>query len=176
MGMTFTVATPAIDDEATFFVATSPDSAILSLAEAKANATAIAMPDSLVIGADTVVLIDDLVLGKPADRTDAQQMLQRLSGRTHTVLTGIHGHHVNNGFSQSMLARTDVVFRPLDDDEINEYLNNASYADKAGAYAIQDEALVFVERISGDFYNIVGFPVTTVVDLFEQYIKSNVEL
>lgn len=111
---------------------------------------------SLLISADTVVLLGDSLIGKPADREDAFRMLNRLSGQCHEVLTGLALMY--RGETRFDISRTHVYFKELDDREINFYLDHENFMDKAGAYAIQGRAAVFVERIEGCYFNVMGFP------------------
>ena len=111
---------------------------------------------SLVISADTIVLLDDRVIGKPRDREDAREMLQSLSGRMHRVWTGMALMY--RGETRFRLAQTRVFFQRLSETEIISYLEHEDYLDKAGAYAIQGRAAIFVERIEGCFFNVMGFP------------------
>jgi len=110
----------------------------------------------LLISADTVVLLDDSLIGKPVDREDAFRMLKQLSGRRHEVLTGLALMY--QGETRFAISRTYVFFKPLHEQEINFYLDRENFMDKAGAYAIQGRAAVFVERIDGCFFNVMGFP------------------
>ncbi len=113
---------------------------------------------AIVIGADTVVAIDDKILGKPANRDEAAKMLRELSGRTHRVYTGIT---VTDGHKTvSEYVRTDVKFRELSDKQIESYVNTGEPMDKAGAYGIQEYGSLLVESISGDYFNVVGLPVS----------------
>jgi septum formation protein len=112
--------------------------------------------NSLLVSADTIVLLDDSLIGKPADRNDAFGMLSRLSGRRHEVLTGLALMY--QGETRYAVSRTHVYFKKLDDNEINFYLDHESFMDKAGAYAIQGRAAIFVERIEGCYFNVMGFP------------------
>jgi septum formation protein len=120
----------------------------------------------LLISADTVVLLDDLLIGKPLDREDAFRMLQQLSGQRHEVLTGISLMY--QGETRFEISRTAVYFKELDASEINFYLDHENYLDKAGAYAIQGRAAIFVERIDGCFFNVMGFP----LNLFYRIVKE----
>ncbi len=110
----------------------------------------------LLISADTVVLLNDSLIGKPADRADAFRMLSRLSGRRHEVLTGLALMY--QGETRFAISRTHVHFKPLHDREIDFYLDHENFLDKAGAYAIQGRAAIFAERIDGCFFNVMGFP------------------
>ncbi|MCX6555461.1 MAG: Maf family protein [Candidatus Aminicenantes bacterium] len=110
----------------------------------------------LLISADTVVLLNNSLIGKPADRTDAFRMLRLLSGQRHEVLTGISLMY--QGETRFEISRTAVYFKELTESEIDFYLDHEDYLDKAGAYAIQGRAAIFVERIDGCFFNVMGFP------------------
>lgn len=110
----------------------------------------------LLISADTVVLLDDLLIGKPTSREDAFGMLNRLSGQRHEVLTGISLMY--QGETSFEISRTAVYFKELAASEINFYLDHENFMDKAGAYSIQGRAAIFVERIDGCFFNVMGFP------------------
>ncbi len=129
----------------------------LVLSVIKAKSIAENHPDSLVIGADTIVLFEDKVLGKPKSYDEAFSMIKMLSGKTHKVITGCT--LAKKGKILSFSVTTDVKFFALSDDEIANYVaQNESY-DKAGGYGIQSKGAVLVEKIDGDFYNVVGLPI-----------------
>jgi septum formation protein len=130
------------------------------LARDKARAVFARHPQSAVLGADTVVVVDEHLLEKPADPTDAARMLRLLSGRTHQVITGVCLWAP--GFEQTEAEITQVVFSPLSDAEIAAYVASGEPMDKAGAYAIQGMASRWVERIDGCYFNVVGLPVARV--------------
>lgn len=113
--------------------------------------------DSLVISADTVVSVDDIILGKPVDKSDARRMVTLLSGRTHQVYTGVTISR--NGKSVTFSEKTDVEFYSLTNAEIEEYINSPEPYDKAGGYAIQGTFAKHIKGINGDYYNVVGLPV-----------------
>ena len=139
-----------------------PEALVARLAEMKASAVD-AEPDHLVIAADTVVMVDDEILGKPVDEVDARLMLNALAGRSHDVLTGVH---VRLGSAMAAAVETTSVrFRSLTVDEIDAYVATGEPLDKAGAYAIQGIGGMFVESISGSDSNVVGLPLATVVRL-----------
>ena len=139
----------------------SPSENALLLAQRKAVDVAGKVEDAFVIGADTIVAIDGRMLGKPADAAEAVRMLEMLSGRTHTVHTGFALVDCPSGKSVADVESTRVTFRKLPVSEIEEYVAGGSPMDKAGAYGIQDDyGAVFVTRIEGCFYNVVGFPLT----------------
>lgn len=137
------------------------------VARQKAETVAQLAPGRPILGADTVVVVDTMVLGKPVDDTDARRMLAALSGRTHTVLTAVClvNQAVTEGQVQSRVARTRVEFAPLSDTEIAGYVAGGEPADKAGAYAIQGLASRFVTSIVGSYSNVVGLPVSLVYGL-----------
>lgn len=137
----------------------SPRDYVRRLAEEKAFAVPIG-PDEVALGADTVVVIDGHVLEKPADQADAQHMLGLLSGREHEVITGIC---LRAGSRKLVdIATTRVHFVPLSSEEIEQYAASGEPMDKAGAYAIQGFASKFINRIDGDYFNVVGLPVALV--------------
>ncbi len=127
------------------------------LAGVKAQAVAAEHPDDVVIGADTVVILDGQVLGKPKDADDAFHMLRSLSGKAHTVITGCA--ILQDGRMTTFSDHTRVEFYPLSDREILDYIATGEPFDKAGAYGIQGRGSVLVKRIEGDFFNVMGLPV-----------------
>ncbi len=114
--------------------------------------------DSLVIGADTIVVRDHAILGKPGDRKDSFSMLSSLSGRTHTVITGVSIQHVSQNVDHTFTDETHVTFKELSKEEIDYYIDRYKPFDKAGSYGIQDWFSVCVDKVEGCFYNVVGFP------------------
>jgi len=169
MGVPFEVVVDSIEDEEQFFREYPVKDAIERLAHAKASGVAVRFPESLVLGADTVVVHNGEVLGKPKDREDARGMIEMYSGSTHQVLTCVSIECVSLNFHERVTTCTDVTFRTIEQWEINHYLDTAHYFDKAGGYGIQDEAKLFVESIAGCYFNVVGFPVASVVTLFQKY-------
>lgn len=135
---------------------------VARLARTKAEAVEREATD-LVIAADTVVVLDDEVLGKPAHVRDAARMLRQLSGRTHRVLTGVHA--IRGDREAHAVDETEVRFRQLSDREIESYVHSGKPSDKAGAYGIQDAGGMFVESITGSDTNVVGLPLAAVVRL-----------
>jgi septum formation protein len=133
---------------------------VLAQSLAKASQIAAQVEDAIVIGADTIVVLDGEILGKPRSADHAAEMLSRLSGRTHHVFTGFSLIERPQGRSVSEYEVTAVHFRPLYDWEIRTYANSEGPLDKAGSYGIQDQSAVFADRIEGCFYNVVGFPLT----------------
>ena len=130
-----------------------------------------------VIGSDTVVILEGEIFGKPKDREDAYRMLKRLSGRSHIVSTGVtilSGTPGQEPVSRiSFTSEAKVKFYDLTEEEIGEYLTNDEYADKAGAYGIQGLGALFVERVEGDYYTVVGFPLAAAARLLKREIQEN---
>jgi len=137
-------------------------------AHRKARVIAKKHPDALVLGADTLVFLDNEIMGKPADLADAKRMLARLQGRTHQVVTGVSLIHLRAHRESTFAASTDVTFHPLTAGQIDHYLSRINPLDKAGAYAIQEHGDLIVSEISGSFSNVVGLPVERV----EEELKS----
>jgi septum formation protein len=157
---------PSGVDETTTPADLSPAALARWLAELKAEDVAARFPGALVIGADTIVVLGGAVMGKPVDSDDARRMLRALSGRTHRVITGIAVCRAGpDPLLLSDAVETEVTFRPLTDNEIGAYLLTDEPMDKAGAYAIQGFAALFVAGIRGDYPNIVGLPVVRLVEL-----------
>ena len=138
----------------------SPAAYAERLAREKAVAVAERHPGTSVLGADTVVIVDDEILGKPIDEADARRMLERLSNREHVVLTAVAV--ARDGRVESGIAETSVSMRTISPREIADYVETGEPMDKAGAYAIQGGAAGFVRGISGDFDNVVGLPMRVV--------------
>lgn len=127
-------------------------------------------PDHLVIAADTIVVLGQKVMGKPADEQDAYRMLAELSGKTHQVYTAIGLFFERYNQSQMDIVSTDVTFRELTGDEIWAYINTGEPFDKAGAYAIQGQGSVLIDRINGCYFNVVGFPLSRFFLLLDQFL------
>ena len=145
-----------------------PDELVKVLSRQKAEEVAAlhAGPGDVVIGADTVVALDGKILGKPKDETQAGEMLRALSGRAHSVYTGVTV--IRDGEERSHAEHTRVFFRPLSDGEIDRYIATGEPMDKAGAYGAQGWASLFVERLEGDFFNVMGLPLCALGKLLKQ--------
>ena len=142
-----------------------PEDFVSRLARAKAEAVAQSRLFGLVLGADTTVLVDGEILEKPHDADDARRMLRRLSGRWHEVLTGVALVRAETGQAVTGLERTRVRFAETSEAEIDWHVRTGDVLDKAGAYAIQGRAALFIEAIDGDYWNVVGLPVRLVYEL-----------
>jgi septum formation protein len=172
LGFTFEIRSPETIDEASFFKNDDLELSLRGLAIAKAKSVADGRPDSLVLGADTVVVKGSRVLGKPQNQDEARIMLASLAGSAHRVATSVALVCGEWGFARTGLAFTEVLFRNFALSEIDEYLDGDEYRDKAGAYAIQGKAMAFVEGIRGCYYNVVGLPVSETIRLFTEFIHS----
>jgi septum formation protein len=156
-GYHFTVLSSAIDE--TPYPEESPEDLVRRLAQTKADlAAARAVGPAIVIAADTEVVLDGHVFGKPRSSEDARRMLEKLSGRTHTVLTGVALVRLPNLERLSFVESTLVEFASLSDEEIRRYLSTGEPHDKAGGYAIQGYAARYIPRIEGCYFNVVGLP------------------
>ncbi len=158
VGWTFTKDIPDIDESER--KGETPEAYVQRLAREKAAAVAASHPDEIVLAADTTVVIDDQIIGKPQDLSDARRMLRMLSGNWHEVLTGIAV--MDDGKVEVGLQRTRVKFAEMTDAEIRFLADVGDPLDKAGAYAVQAQAALFIEGIEGDYWNVVGLPVRLV--------------
>jgi septum formation protein len=157
IGMRFTVIETNTNEDEHF--AQTPSDYVLSLSQKKANDAALKISNGIVLAADTIVYIDGQILNKPKDADDARRMLKLLSEKTHQVYTGFTLLRIHDKKTLSDFGVTDVTFRRLDEDELEEYIKSGAPFDKAGAYGIQEDmSALFVEKINGDFYNVVGLP------------------
>jgi septum formation protein len=139
----------------------SPQDAVIRIAQEKMQYALRKIEKGIVITADTLVFLDNKVLGKPKDELDAFRMLKKLSGRTHQVFSAYCIHNTVTKKTITEYVKTDVTFRKLTEGEILDYIKTGSPMDKAGAYGIQDDfGAVFVERINGCYYNVVGLPLS----------------
>jgi len=153
------------------------------LAREKASVIAAGNPEDAVLGADTIVVVDGLILGKPADASDAERMLRLLSGRTHEVITAVcviepkaapgQTRHIEAGVALSnpdvRSESTQVTFNPLSEQEIEYYVSTGEPMDKAGAYGIQGIASRWIPRVEGDYSNVVGLPIALVYRMLREH-------
>ena len=156
-GISFSVLTSAIDE--TPVPGELPNDMVLRLANAKAELVAArAVGPAIIIAADTTVTLDGKILGKPRSSDDARHMLEQLSGRTHSVLTGVSLIRLPDAAHLEFVESTLVHFQPLTSEEISAYLSTGEPFDKAGAYAIQGRAARYIPRVEGCYFNVVGLP------------------
>lgn len=169
-GIEFTVETADIDesqlpgeDPVTYTTRLAREKAAAVLAKHSGES------DVVVLGADTIVTVDGLLLGKPKDADDAARMLRMLSGRPHEVVTGVA--LLSAAKTVSHAERTAVFFRPMSEEEIAAYIATGEPMDKAGAYGIQGKAARFIPRIEGDYSNVVGLPVAAVSGMLTEFLS-----
>lgn len=166
LGVDFTIRTADIDE--TMDPALPPEEEVLRVGAEKAKTVAaVCGAEDIIIAADTIVVVDGRILGKPKDADDAVRMLELLSGRGHTVMTGVtvlRGTQI-----QSRVVSTQITFRRLTRREIEAYVASGEPMDKAGAYGIQGRASIFVEHLEGDYFCVMGLPVCTLAQMLRAY-------
>ena len=145
-----------------------PELTVQAIASQKAkNISHLCRNDDIIIAADTLVYLDGRPLGKPDGPDDAAEMLAKLSGRRHSVYTGVA--LAKNGAYTTEAERTDVFFREISEDEISKYVKSGEPMDKAGAYAAQGRGAIFIERIEGDFFNVMGLPLHRLAMMLREF-------
>ncbi|MBW7988528.1 MAG: septum formation protein Maf [Planctomycetes bacterium] len=170
-GYKFTIVRPDIDESAFSTKDVEPCEYAERLALAKAKNIAEYHPDCLVIAADTIAYFEGEIIGKPADRTDAEQITNKLFSRPHKVITGIAIVRLRDGIEINKSDTTTVYPKKLTSEQIAEHIESGSWHDKAGAYAIQENGDVFIEKIDGSLTNVMGLP----MELLERLLKSLIE-
>ncbi len=163
MGIPFLVDAPQVDETCTL----GARDAVLELSQRKARAAAAKHPGRVILASDTLVAVDDAPLGKPRDQADAFRMLKSLSGRWHQVYTGVCAISAG-GECFARAEATDVRFGPMSDETIRAYIRTGEPMDKAGAYALQGIAGLWIEEIRGSHTNVIGLPLTLTRRLLEQ--------
>lgn len=165
MGLEFTIYDADID-ETMDLEGRRPSGEVMRLAKSKA-ASVPAQEGDAVIAADTIVVIDDRVLGKPSDAAEAERMLAALSGRWHTVYTAVAVKR--GGVCVSFVSESGVLFRELSASEIRAYVKSGEPMDKAGAYGVQGLGALLVDRIDGDFFTVMGLPISRLAEVLKQF-------
>ena len=151
----------------------SPCQMVMRLAFEKGIDIASRQKSDLVISADTIVVLDNTVLGKPKDEIEARKMITSLSGRTHQVITGISLINLDNNKKIIDYVISNVKFKNLSEEDINDYIRTKESLDKAGAYGIQGYGALLVKEIQGDYFNIGGLPISRLSDLLKKYFNIN---
>ena len=164
IGITHEVRPADIDE--TYFPGEKPAAHAERLARGKCAVIAEREPDALVIGSDTIVVVDGDVLGKPADEADAARMLRRLSGRSHVVVTAVAVSW--RGQTRSAVEEVNVTFHSLSDGDITAYIATREPMDKAGAYGVQGYGATIVERVDGDYFAVMGLPLQLLVRVLRE--------
>jgi septum formation protein len=165
LGLEFEIRLPAIDE--TRQVGEAPHGYVRRLAMEKVSA--VARPGEIAIGADTIVVLEGQVLGKPVDAADARRMLHLIAGREHTVLTGVALSEPSQRRVQTVVEATRVRIMPLSDETIHWYVDTGEPLDKAGAYAVQGLGAVLVEGVFGSYTNVVGLPLPALHSLMSEF-------
>ncbi|WP_289293963.1 Maf family protein [Romboutsia ilealis] len=151
----------------------SPCQMVMRLAFEKGMDIASRQKSDLIISADTIVVIDNTVLGKPENEIEARKMITSLSGRTHQVITGISLINLDNNKKIIDYVISNVKFKNLSEEDINDYIRTKESLDKAGAYGIQGYGALLVDEIQGDYFNIVGLPISRLSDLLKKHFNIN---
>ena len=162
LGHPFTVVHPLVDER--FLAGETPPEHVVRLAETKAKTVAGKVSRSIVIGSDTIVVIDGDILGKPGSRQEAFDMVTRLQGRTHEVYTGFALHDTESGRTISEYERTEVTMAPMSPDLIEMYLDTGESFDKAGAYGIQGYGSALIVGVRGCYFNVMGLPLAKLMN------------
>jgi septum formation protein len=165
VGLSFSIDPADVDESVR--VGESPESYALRVALDKARGAASRAEEGMVIAADTIVVLDERILGKPKDHNDAVRMLTLLSGRVHEVVTGLAVLSVADGSVHSGIARTRVWFRELSPQTVEAYVRSGEPLDKAGAYGIQEKGALLVKKIDGCYFNVVGLPLSLLAELLQ---------
>lgn len=163
IGLQFDVVPSGVKED--FSEGENPKDHVLRLAEVKARKVGTIYPDRWIIGADTVVCIDGMILGKPQTESEAGQMLLTLSGRDHLVVTGVSVFQGKEGNGETIAVETLVRMKTLIPEEINWYIRTGEPFDKAGGYAIQEKGAFMIQRIEGSYTNVVGLPLCELVEV-----------
>ncbi|WP_409228265.1 Maf family protein [Gudongella sp. SC589] len=151
----------------------TPEEITMSLSFQKAMEVALRIGEGLVIGADTVVVLDDEILGKPLDEEEAFSMLRRLSGKCHRVITGFSIIDAEGTERVVDYETTNVYFRSLSDQEISDYISTGECDDKAGAYGIQGKGALLVEKIEGCYFNVMGLPISKLNHSLKKFFSTS---
>lgn len=173
IGIEFSVIQSDIDED--FSLSLPPEAFTEHWAREKAKNVGEKNPDSLIVGADTVVVLNGKILGKPKDETTSFSMLRSLSGKTHEVITGVSFFSMDPQIDVTFNERTFVSFKTLSDSDIHYYIDNYQPYDKAGSYGIQDWFSVHISKIYGCYFNVMGLPLSTFFAQYRHLSKSHEE-
>ncbi|MBN1366061.1 MAG: septum formation inhibitor Maf [Syntrophaceae bacterium] len=166
-GLNFKIIPAHVNED--YLTGESPSRHVRRLSYNKAMAVAEKYQHAWVLGADTIVVIDGFILGKPANKTQAKQMLNRLSGREHKVFTGFTIIHIGLDVRKTKVIQSAVRFKKISPDEMNWYINCNEPYDKAGGYAIQGKGSYFIQSIRGSYTNVIGLPLCEVVETLKEF-------
>jgi len=169
VGLKFKIIPAHVDE--TYINGETPHTHVKRLSRDKAMVIAKKYPQALVLGADTIVVIDGLILGKPKNKKQAREMLQQLSNRTHNVFTGFSLLCMSVNLSKTRVVRSAVQFKEITPDEIDWYVNCDEPYDKAGGYAVQGKGAYFIKAIRGSYTNVIGLPLCEVLEELKRIDK-----
>jgi septum formation protein len=165
IGLPYTVFPPRVDEEAVS-TAMPPDTYVAHLAQEKGRSVkTLKNEPAVILAADTIVWIDGRIIGKPHSNEEAADILKTLQGRNHTVWSGMYVSNTDTGIENTATVQTTVHMKQMTDSDISWYTQAEHLLDKAGAYAIQGKGACFIDRIEGEYYNVVGLPVAALKDL-----------
>jgi septum formation protein len=167
IGLSFATDPSQVDEQV--LIGESPESYAVRVALDKARAAAARAGSGIIIAADTIVVLGGRILGKPANRRDAERMLSILSGKMHVVITGLAIMDASEGKTETGMSLTRVWFKDLSKDEISSYIKGGEPLDKAGAYGIQGKGALFVKQIEGCYFNVVGLPLSLLGELLHNF-------
>jgi len=168
-GMKFKIIPAHVNED--YIEGESPRRHVQRLARDKADSIAQKYPDAWVLGADTIVVIDGMILGKPKNKKQAREMLEKLSGRKHTVFTGFTLLHASSKVIKTKVVQSTVQFKTISPEEMEWYVNSDEPYDKAGGYAVQGKGACFIKAINGSYTNVIGLPLC---EVREEMIKLDV--
>jgi septum formation protein len=167
VGLKFKIVPAHVNEK--YLAGESPRQHVKRLARDKAMAVALKYPDAWVLGADTIVVIDGMILGKPKNKAQAKSMLQRLSGREHKVFTGFSIVHIASKVFQTQVVQSAVKFKTISPEEMKWYIACDEPYDKAGGYAIQGKGSYFIQSIRGSYTNVIGLPLCEVLETLKTF-------
>ena len=170
IGLDFDIAPSKLDEKIKINLTGKPFAEYWSKEKAKLISNQ--YPNSLVVGADTIVIFNNQILGKPRDRNDSKNMLTMLSGNMHQVITGVSLICKNKKISKTFSESTKVVLRKIPSDQIDFYINNYNTSDKAGSYGIQEWFSIWIEKINGCYYNVMGLPISRFHKEYSEIIST----
>ena len=162
VGLKFKILPASVNED--YIDGETPRQHVRRLSQDKARALAHKYPDAWVLGADTIVVIDNLILGKPQNKTQARQMLERLSGREHKVFTGFTLARTSAQVAKTKVIQSAVKFKPISTEEMEWYISCDEPYDKAGGYAVQGKGAYFIQAIRGSYTNVIGLPLCEVLE------------
>lgn len=155
-------------DESRFFNL-PPEKMVKKLSLEKAKVVALRYKNAIIIAADTTVVLENEIIGKPKDRKDAIKMLKKLSGKTHSVITGFTVYDSKSKKAITKTIESKVKFKKMTDKEVKDYVKTREPLDKAGGYGVQEKAALFIEKIEGDYFNVVGLPIFSLCQTLKKF-------